>query len=86
LFRTELYAHELITVGYTRYFYNARSCTPPNTSRCIQPPPSPNTPSGFGATPEIQDEENRGQPVLSPGNTPQLPDKHMFTIEATMWW
>ena len=93
LFRTDFITHELISLGYTRYFYNQRSCPAADPIRCVQPPSAPVAPEGFGsrstgATP-TQDANLRGQPGFSDaagGFVPQLPDKGVVTLEASMWW
>jgi hypothetical protein len=85
LFRTNFITHELISLGYTRYFYNARDCADdPTGLRCVQPPSAPVLPSGFGATTGNQDADTRAAPGFAAG--PQLPDKQVVTLEASMWW
>jgi hypothetical protein len=78
--------HERITVGYSRYFYDQRTCVPAGMSsdplrafRCTQPPPSPVPYDGFGSNYAKQDAGNRGTGVMRP-------DENVFKVEATMWW
>jgi hypothetical protein len=90
LFRTAFVTHELISLGYTRYFYRARSCEAASAAdpfapqRCVQPPSAPVLPEGFGATTTNQAADTRGAPGFAAG--PQLPDKGVWTLEASMWW
>jgi len=80
LFRTELASHELFSIGYSRYFYNERSCVAPDIDRCVQSPASPGGPASFGSTADQQSlQQGRGAPFA-------LPDKHVVTVEASMWW
>jgi hypothetical protein len=51
--------------------------------QCVQPPPSPVTPDGFGATTENQDPRLRAMPVTG---AHLRPDVNVITLEATMWW
>lgn len=50
---------------------------------CVQPPPSPVTPDGFGASTENQDIRLRGMPVTG---AHLRPDVNVVSIEASMWW
>ncbi len=87
LFRTSFVTHELISFGYTRYFYNSRSCdtaSDPTGGRCAQAPAAPFLPEGFGATAANQTANTRGAPGFAGGA--QLPDKGVVTLEASMWW
>jgi hypothetical protein len=90
-FKTQWVTHERITVGYSRYFYDQRTCTPttmpiepgsnivvPNPN-CVQPPSSPVPYDGFGSTSGKQDVGTRATGVTRP-------DENVFKIEATMWW
>jgi hypothetical protein len=89
LFRSNFVTRELISLGYTRYFYNDRSCdtaTDPNGWRCVQPPAAPFLPEGFGATTGNQSMNMRGAPAFMGGTVPQLADKGVITLEASMWW
>jgi hypothetical protein len=91
LFRTNFVTRELISLGYTRYFYNSRSCADnpgdPNSSlRCVQPPSAPTSSESFGATAANQPANTRGAPGFNMGGAPQLPDKGVITLEASMWW
>jgi hypothetical protein len=93
LFRTNFVTRELISLGYTRYFYNARSCAanmgdPNATQRCVQPPSAPTSSESFGAigtgSASNQPMNTRGAPGIN--GLPQLPDKGVVTLEASMWW
>jgi len=50
---------------------------------CVQPPPSPVTPDGFGASTENQDIRLRGMPVTG---AHLRPDVNVVSLEASMWW
>jgi hypothetical protein len=89
-FKSAWVTHERITLGYSRYFYNTRTCEPgivngvqnPDqlfASRCTQPPPSAVPYDGFGSRFDKQDAGNRGTGV-------RRPDENVFKVEATMWW
>jgi hypothetical protein len=54
--------------------------------RCVQPPAAPFLPEGFGATTANQNANTRGAPSFMGGTVPQLPDKGVITLEASMWW
>lgn len=94
LFRTNFVTRELISLGYTRYFYNARSCPAATAGdenaiyRCVQPPSAPTSSESFGAvgtgSASNQPMNTRGAPGFN--GTPQLPDKGVITLEASMWW
>jgi hypothetical protein len=93
LFRSNFVTHEMISLGYTRYFYNERSCTPnaadPTADmRCVQAPAAPFLPEGMGATKDNQTMGARGAPGFNTdaGFVPQLSDKGVITLEASMWW
>jgi hypothetical protein len=91
VFKTEWVSHERFTLGYSRYFYDQRSCRPPQIAsgtaapetvrnpRCTQPPPSPVPYDGFGSSVDKQDAETRASGV-------RRPDQNVFKIEASMWW
>ena len=86
VFRTNWITNEYITLQYSRYFYNARTCpngndpgTPGHGQYCVQPPSGPIQPDGFGITRNNTDAEWRG--VSS-----NIPDQSVVTIQATMWW
>src|SRR5450432_2657724 len=58
VFKSNWNTHEAITLQYSRYFYNQRTCKQGNPADnnfdagqtlCVQPPPSPVPPTGFGA-------------------------------------
>lgn len=81
-------AHERITLGYSRYFYDRRSCVadpmemgpdPISQHRCAQPPPSPVPYDGFGSSRDRQDQGTRWSGV-------RRPDENVVKLEATMWW
>jgi hypothetical protein len=78
--RSQWVSQEQITLQYSRYLYNQRSC-PEGTDRraCVQPASAPPLPDGFGATSMNQDAGNRGAPTT-------VPDKNVVTLSATMWW
>jgi hypothetical protein len=89
VFKSNWNTHETITLQYSRYMYNQRECTggvtpadgvllSPGEERCVQPPPSPVPPDGFGAGYPAQSGQ-RGAPTTRP-------DVNVFKIEATMWW
>jgi hypothetical protein len=89
-FKSAWVTHERITLGYSRYFYDQRTCEPATVNgvvnpdplylhRCTQPPPSAVPYEGFGSAPDKQDAGNRATGV-------KRPDENVFKIEATMWW
>lgn len=51
--------------------------------KCVQPPPAPVTPDGFGASTENQEPRMRAMPVTG---AHLRPDVNVITLEATMWW
>lgn len=79
MFRTAFLTHEEITFQYSRYLYNERICPTGDTLRCVQPPPSPVLPNGFGAPVSSLDPNQRGAP-----NT--RPDLNVLKLQASMWW
>ncbi len=80
VFRTEWLSHEEITLQYTRYMYNQRECEDPTKATlCVQPPPSPTLPDGFGATTTNQDPNTRGAPATRP-------DLNAVRLQAAIWW
>jgi hypothetical protein len=80
VFRSAWVTHEEITLQYSRYFYNQRTCAAgQNPVFCTQPPPSPVLPDGFGATDMNQAPNTRGAPTTRP-------DLNVFKVQATMWW
>lgn len=86
IFRSDFVSHEMITLGYVRYFYAERTCgTDP--IRCVQPPSAPQL-GGFGATTGNQDPDTRAAPGFINNGVfvPQNPDKSMVILEASMWW
>jgi hypothetical protein len=79
-FRSKFVTHEMITLQYSRYFYNERTCAagaPP--IYCVQPPPSPVLPDGFGALTTNQSSGNRAAPT-------NRPDLNVIKLQATVWW
>jgi hypothetical protein len=89
-FKSAWVTHERITLGYSRYFYDQRTCEPGTVngivnpdilyaSRCTQPPPSAVPYDGFGSKFDKQDAGNRATGV-------RRPDENVFKVEATMWW
>ena len=90
VFRSKWISREAVTIQYSRYFYDQRTCATGNPAnatyevgeeRCVQPPSAPVSPTGFGATiPASAAVTNlRYAPTT-------LPDENVFKIEATMWW
>ncbi len=78
--RSQWVSHEQISLQYSRYLYNQRSCAEGADRRqCVQPASAPPLPDGFGATSLNQDAGNRGAPSV-------VPDNNVFSITATMWW
>ncbi len=64
--------------------YNGASSDPahqglPLRHFCVQPPPAPVPPTGFGSHSNTQDPGLRGAPTL-------LPDENVIKVEASMWW
>lgn len=92
LFKTDWISRETIEVSYSRYIYNTRVCdgasfdddgdpvAPEQFWECVQPPPFPAGPEGFGsAQGSINGGGIRGQPMVNP-------DENVFMIKATFWW
>ncbi len=95
-FKSQWVTHERITLGYSRYMYDQRTCEPLNV-------PSP-TGMGTVGNPDPLSQWRCARPAPSPvpydgfGTTTgkQLPntratgvtrpDENVFKIEATMWW
>lgn len=92
-FRSQWITREEISLQYSRYFYDQRSCataadpsaTPADgiytvgDERCVQPPSAPVLPAGFGATTTNQDAGTRASGTA-------LPDVSVVSLTATMWW
>jgi len=83
-FKSAWVAHERLTLGYSRYFYDQRTCAanpadPLALQRCVQPPPSPVPYDGFGTVVGKQEDETRETGV-------KRPDENVVKLEATMWW
>jgi len=87
VFKSKWVTREAITLQYSRYMYNQRTCKQGNPADgmyemgqefCVQPPSSPVPPTGFGAT-YLTQTGMRGAPTTRP-------DENVFKIEATMWW
>ena len=80
VFRSDWLTHEQITLQYSRYFYNQRTCDPMGSPLlCVQAASAPPIPDGFGATSEDQNDENKGAPDAPP-------DLNAITISASIWW
>ena len=89
VFKSKWNTHEAITLQYSRYMYNQRTCAQgnaadgvvaegPGETKCVQPPSSPVPPDGFGSA-WPANAGQRGAPTTRP-------DVNVFKIEATMWW
>jgi hypothetical protein len=88
VFKSKWVTREAITIQYSRYLYNQRTCkagTPADGAlytvgeeKCVQPPSSPVPPDGFGSS-YTGLTSQRGAPTTRP-------DLNVFKIEATMWW
>ncbi|MDX2055646.1 MAG: hypothetical protein SFV15_24805 [Polyangiaceae bacterium] len=93
VFRSKWVTKEEISLQYSRYIYNQRTCataldptaTPADgvytvgDERCVQPPSAPVLPAGFGATTTNQDAGNRATGTARP-------DVDVVALTATMWW
>jgi hypothetical protein len=101
VFKSKWNTHEAITVQYSHYFYNQRTCTAIAT-------PATGTTAAVNATPAdgivyTKGEEYCVQPPSSPvppdgfganygaqagqrGAPSTRPDENVFKVEATMWW
>ena len=78
--RSQWVSHERITLQYSRYLYNQRTCDPlGDPQKCVQSASAAVLPEGFGATAGNQAAGNRGAPTT-------VPDENVFTIQASMWW
>ena len=84
VFETDWITHEQITIQYSRYFYNQRTCEPGLLAACAQPAPDPARPDGFGAF-SAHNDGDRGSPLTAP-NVPARPDQNVVRVEATFWW
>jgi hypothetical protein len=87
VFKSKWVTREAITLQYSRYMYNQRTCATGNPAdatyelgqdRCVQPPSSPSPPSGFGSN-------YQSLPIQRAAPTTR-PDESVVKIEATMWW
>jgi len=88
VFKSRWVTREAITLQYSRYMYNQRTCAAGSPAdglvytageaKCVQPPSSPVPPDGFGAN-IAQQTNMRGAPTTTP-------DENVFKVEATMWW
>jgi hypothetical protein len=87
VFKSKWVTREAITLQYSRYMYNQRTCLvgspadatyTPGQEQCVQPPSSPVPPNGFGSTYQSLTNQ-RAAPTT-------VPDENVFKIEATMWW
>ncbi|APR77993.1 Hypothetical protein A7982_03340 [Minicystis rosea] len=80
VFRTAFVTHEEISFQYSRYMYNQRACPTGDTGlHCVQPPPAPTLPSGFGTPTLSLDPDQRGAPN-------SRPDLNVLKLQASMWW
>jgi hypothetical protein len=82
VFKSAFVTHEEVTVQYSRYLYNKRTCdmtVGADPTLCVQPPPAPVLPQGWGAPNASLDPNQRGAP-----NT--VPDLNTLKVQATMWW
>jgi hypothetical protein len=85
VFRSAFLTHEEVTVQYSRYDFNQRTCAAPTAAtplaalQCAQAPSAPVLPSGFGAPVASLDVNQRGSPNASP-------DLNTLKIQASMWW
>jgi hypothetical protein len=88
MFRTAFVTHEEISFQYSRYLYNARTCTLPDSLHCVQPPSAQVLPSGFGAPVASLDNNQRGAPITGNPMTDTFgrPDVNVLKLQATMWW
>ncbi|NLE86715.1 MAG: hypothetical protein GX607_09985 [Myxococcales bacterium] len=104
-FRSQMITREQLTVQYSRYFFDQRTCATDDggpsspaddphregsshggslgglaaRAFCVQPPPAPVTPDGFGAHADNQTPGSRGAATLRP-------DVNVIKVEASMWW
>jgi hypothetical protein len=84
-FHSAFLTHEEITLQYSHYMYNQQACPLTNATLCVQPPPGPNQPNGFGAT-------TGNNPIETPTTNQRaapvgvLPDANVFKLQASMWW
>ncbi len=79
-FRSTWVTREEITLQYSRYLYNQRTCDDPaQPTKCVQPAAAGPTPDGFGATWEASGTDKRGAPE-------QRPDVNVVQLSASMWW
>lgn len=90
VFKSKWLTREAVTIQYSRYFYDQRTCkvgNPANVTyevgeeRCVQPPSAPASPTGFGST--LPSSGAVTNLRYAPTTTP---DENVFKIEATMWW
>jgi hypothetical protein len=94
-FRSTWVTHEQLSLQFSRYFYNQRTCdgvdgsgaplTPADDlwnngeQYCVQPARAPVLPDGFGGAVENQDVNTRGAPTTRP-------DLNVISLTASMWW
>jgi hypothetical protein len=87
MFRTAFLTHEEISFSYSRYMYNARTCSRTgDPTLCVQPPSAPVLPSGFGAPTGSLDNNQRGMPNTDPTSAYGRPDENVMKLQASMWW
>jgi hypothetical protein len=92
VFKSKWVTREQISLQYSRYLYNRRTCDGADGQefRCVQPPPAPVSYEGFGSNYDAQPAGNRavGPNVNSTTGIPGVfrPDVNVIKIEASMWW
>jgi hypothetical protein len=79
IFRSQFVTREQVEIMYSRYFYRDRGCEA-DPVPCVQSPSAPIAYQGFGSDSNAQDENTR---AVAAGS---LPDRHMITVAAQMWW
>ncbi|MGE0325425.1 MAG: hypothetical protein AB7S68_24070 [Polyangiaceae bacterium] len=79
VFRSSWVSNEMLVIQYSRYVYNQRECGDPTRPElCVQPPPSVETPDGFGSATADEDTMR----TISATR----PDVNVFRVDASMWW
>jgi hypothetical protein len=95
-FKSEWVSHERITLGYSHYFYDQRTCEPTTiaVAGSSTPVTNPDPLSQWRCTrppPDAVPYDGFGttpgkQRVLTRGTGVTRPDENVFKIEATRWW
>jgi hypothetical protein len=97
-FKSQWVTHERLTIGYSRYMYDKRECTPRVPSNTIIGGTQPDTTQDPLAayrcvqappSPVPYDGFGTSTAKQDTGNratTTTRPDENVFKIEATMWW